>query len=118
MPLRSEQFPAILYLVLQEIEAEGYACREIYVDTFKVNMSAAAEGVAAIVKVRLVPASSGTPQEIVYAESTVRTIASMSRSLLAGAPHLDDSAYLHDKLPQPGHDNISPHEIKTRREPE
>ncbi len=39
----SEQFPAILYQVLQEVEAEGYACREIYVDTFKVNFSAAAE---------------------------------------------------------------------------
>jgi hypothetical protein len=29
-----EQFPAILYQFLQEIVAEGYACREIYVDTF------------------------------------------------------------------------------------
>jgi hypothetical protein len=49
----SEQFPAILYQVLQEIEAEGYACREIYVDTFRVNFSAAAEEVAAMFKVRL-----------------------------------------------------------------
>jgi hypothetical protein len=38
----SEQFPAILYQILQEVEAEGYACRELYVDTFKVNFSAAA----------------------------------------------------------------------------
>jgi hypothetical protein len=58
----SEQFPAILYQVLQEIEAEGYACREMYVDTFKVNFSAAAEEVAAMFKVRIVPVSSGTPQ--------------------------------------------------------
>jgi hypothetical protein len=49
----SEQFPAILYQVLQEIEAEGYACREMYVDTFKVNFSAAAEEVAAMFKVRI-----------------------------------------------------------------
>jgi hypothetical protein len=27
----AEQFPAILYQVLQEIEAEGYCCREVYV---------------------------------------------------------------------------------------
>jgi hypothetical protein len=52
-----------------------------------------------------------------YAESAVRTIASMSRSLMAGAPHLDN-AYLHDKLPQPGHDNINPYEFKIRREPD
>jgi hypothetical protein len=80
-------------------------------------------------KMRLVPVSSGTPQETAYAESAVRTIASMSRSLMAGAPHLIDescwglsdvySAYLHGKLlPQPGHDNISPHEIKTSRKPD
>jgi hypothetical protein len=31
----SEQFPAILYQVLQEIETEGYAYKEIYVATFK-----------------------------------------------------------------------------------
>ena len=42
----SAQFPAILYQVLQEIEAEGYSCREVYVDTLKVNFSAAAEEVA------------------------------------------------------------------------
>jgi hypothetical protein len=116
----SEQFPAILYQVLQEIEAEGYACREMYVYTFKVNFSAAAEEVAAMFKVRIVPVSSGTPQENAYAESAVRTIAEMSRSLLAGAPHLDGSCWglsdvysatIHDTLPQPGN-NMSPHEIK------
>ncbi len=64
-----EQFPAILYQVLQEIEAKGYACREIYVDTFKVNFSAAVEEVAAMFKVRLVLVSSGTPHEMAYAES-------------------------------------------------
>ncbi len=84
----SKQFPAILYQVLQEAETEGYACREIYCDTFKVNFSAAAEEVAAMFKVKLVPVSAGTPQEMVYAEDAVKTIAAMSRSLMAGAPHL------------------------------
>ncbi len=49
----SELFPAILYQVLQEIVAEGYACREMYVDTCKVNFSAKAEEVAAMFKVRI-----------------------------------------------------------------
>ncbi len=115
------QFPVILYQVLQEIEAEGYSCREVYVDTFKVNFSAAAEEVAAMFKVRIVPVSSGTPQENAYAESAVRTIATMPRSLMAGAPHLDESCWgLSDvynaatveTLPQQGHDKRSPHEIK------
>ena len=117
----SEQFPAILYQVLQDIEAEGYACREMYVDTFKVNFSAAAEEVAAMFKVRIVPVSSGTPQENAYAESAVRTIADMPRSLLAGAPHLDESCWgladvyaanIHETLPQPGNNNMSPFETK------
>jgi hypothetical protein len=33
------------------VETEGYSCREIYVDTFKVNFSAAAEEVAAMLRV-------------------------------------------------------------------
>jgi hypothetical protein len=88
----SEQFPAILYQVLQDIEAEGYACREMYVNTFKVNFSSAAE-VAAMFKLRIVPVSSGTLHENTYADSAVRTIAVMSRSLMAGAPHLDRSCW-------------------------
>jgi hypothetical protein len=118
----SVQFPAILYQVLQEIEAEGYCCREVYVDTFKVNFSAAAEEVAVMFKVRIVPVSSGTPQENAYAESAVRTnIAAMSRSLMAGAPHLDESCWgladvysaaIVETLHQQGHDKRSPHEIK------
>jgi hypothetical protein len=89
----SEQFPVILYQVLQEVESEGYACREIYVDTFKVNFSAAAEEVAAMFRVRRVPVSAGTPQEMAYAESAVRVIGEMSRILMAGAPHLDESCW-------------------------
>ncbi len=35
----TKQYPAILYQVLQEVESEGYAVREIYVDTqlFSIN---------------------------------------------------------------------------------
>jgi hypothetical protein len=117
----SELFPAILYQVLQEIVAEGYACREMYVDTFKVNFSATAEEVAAMFKVRIVPVSPGTPQENAYVESAVITIAAMSRSLMAVAPHLNgscwgladvNSANIHETLPQPGNNNRSPFEIK------
>jgi hypothetical protein len=117
----SEQFPAILYQVLQVIVAEGYACKEIYVNTFKVNFSAAAEEVAAMFKVRIVPVSSGTPQENAYAESAGITISAMSRSLMAGAPDLDGSCWgladvysanIHETLPQPGNNNRSPFEMK------
>ena len=120
----SEQFPAILYQVLQEVEAEGYACREIYVDTFKVNFSKAAEEVAAMFRVKLVPVSAGTPQEMAYAESAVRVIGEMSRSLMAGAPHLDEScwgladvqaAYIHNFMPQQSKEDMSPYERKTFR---
>ncbi len=119
----SEQFPAILYQVLQEVEAEGYSCREIYVDTFK----AAAEEVAAMFRVRLVPVSAGTPQEMAYAESAVRVIGEMARSLMAGAPHLDEScwgladvhaAYIHDVMPQQSKENMSPYERRKFRTPD
>ncbi len=46
----TKQFPAILYQILQEVETEGYAVRELYVDTFIVNISAEAEDVAAMSK--------------------------------------------------------------------
>ncbi len=74
--------------MLQEIEGEGYVVRELYVDTFSVNISRAAEEVAAMFKVRIVPVSAGTPQEMAYAERAVQTLAQMSRALMVGAPHL------------------------------
>ena len=123
----SKQFPAILYQVLQEVETEGYACREIYCDTFKVNFSAAAEEVAAMFKVKLVPVSAGTPQEMAYAENAVKTIAAMSRSLMAGAPHLKGfcwgladlhAANVHHVMPQQSRNNMSPYEYKRKREPD
>ncbi len=106
----TKQFPAIPYQVLQEVETEkGYVCKEMYFDTHKVNFSAAAEEVAAMFKVRLVPVSSRTPQEVAYVESAVRTIAAMSRCLMAGAPHLPkccwglsdkQAANIHEVMPQ------------------
>ncbi len=60
--------------MLQEIEGEGFACRELYVDTHAVNISAGAEEVASMFKMRIVPISGGIPQELAYAESAVRTL--------------------------------------------
>ncbi len=57
-----DQFPAVLYQVLQEVESEGYVCRELYCDTSSVNISAAAEEVAGMFKLRIIPISGGTPQ--------------------------------------------------------
>jgi hypothetical protein len=122
----TKQYAAILYQVLQEVESEGYAVREIYVDTFIVNISKAAEDVAAMFKVRIVPISSGTPQEMAYAERAVQTLAQMSRALMAGAPHLPQfcwgcsdlhSANLHKVLPQKTKDMMSPYEMTTGRAP-
>ena len=71
----TKQFPAILYQILQEVESEGFAVRELYVDTFIVNISKEAEDVAAMFKVRIVPICSGTLQEMAYAERGVQTLA-------------------------------------------
>jgi hypothetical protein len=35
----TEQFPSILFQVLQEVESEGFVTREVYVDTHSVNLS-------------------------------------------------------------------------------
>jgi hypothetical protein len=89
----TEQLPAILFQVLQEIEGQGYVCREVYVDTHSVNLSQAAEEVAAMFRVKIIPVSAGTPQEMAYAESAVRTIGEMSRVQMAGAKHLPSSCW-------------------------
>ncbi len=44
-------------------------------------------------RVRLVPVSAGTPQEMAYAESAVRVIGEMARSLMADAPHLNENCW-------------------------
>jgi hypothetical protein len=120
------RFPAILYQILQEVESEGFAVRELYVDTFIVNISKEAEEVAAMFKVRIVPISSGTPQEMAYAERGVQTLAQMSRALMAGAPHLPQfcwglsdlyATYIHAVLPQKSKNMMSPYECRTGRAP-
>ena len=120
-----DQFPSVLYQVLQEIEGEGYVCRELYCDTSAVNISAAVEEVAGMFKLRVVPISGGTPQELAYAESAVRTLGKMSRAQMIGAPHLPQmmwglsdiqAAYVHMTLPQKGKGGLSPYEITTGRE--
>jgi hypothetical protein len=122
----TEQFPSILFQVLQEIETEGYVTREIYVDTHSVNLSKAAEEVAAMFRVRLIPVSAGTPQEMAYAESAVRVIGQMGRTLMCGAPHLPQfcwgladlyATYIHGFLPQ-AKLKMSPYESRTGRKPD
>jgi hypothetical protein len=117
----------VLYQVLQEIESEGYVTREIYCDTAAVNLSLAIEEVAGMFKVKIIPISGGTPQELAYAESAVRTLGQMSRSLKLGAPHLPTfvwgmsdlyAAWIHMTLPQKAKGRKSPYEITTGREPD
>ncbi len=122
----SKQFHAVLYQVLQEIESERYVTREIYVDTFSVNLSKAAEQAVAMYKCRIVPVSSGIPQEMAYAERAVQTVAQMSRVLLLGAPHLPEfcwglsdlyGVFLHNFFPQKNRGGVSPCELVTDRTP-
>ncbi len=69
-----KEFPAILYQILQDVERQGFVCREVMVDTFVVNLSAAVEEVAAMFRTRIIPISAGTPQELAYAERAVRCL--------------------------------------------
>ncbi len=102
-------------------------CREIYCDTSSVNLSLAVEEVAAMFKVRIIPISGGTPQELAYAESAVRTLGQMSRSMMLGAPHLPlfvwglsdlNAAWVHRTLPQKYKGGTLPCEITTGRVPD
>ena len=122
----TEQFPSILFQVLQEIETEGYVTREVYVDTHSVNLSRAAEEVACMFRVKIIPISAGTPQEMAYAESAVRTIGQMSRTMMCGAPHLPQfcwgcadlyATYIHQFAVQAKH-GCSPYEFRTGIEPD
>ena len=106
---KMKEFPAILYQTLQQIESQGFICREIMVDTYVVNLSEAVEEVAAMFKSRIIPISAGTPQELAFAERAVRTIGDRSRAMLLGAPHLPNSMWglsdlhslnVNDVLPQ------------------
>jgi hypothetical protein len=108
------------------VESEGFVTREIYVDTHSVNLSKAAEEVAAMFRVRIIPVSAGTPQEMAYAESAVRVIGQMGRTLMCGAPHLPGfcwgladlyAAYIYDFIPR-SNSTISPYEKRTHRKPD
>jgi hypothetical protein len=83
------QFPIALHQYLVRVQAEFWKCRVVFVDTHSVNLSAAVEEVLALFQVQLMPISTGTPQELAFAESRVRVIKRMSTAMLAGAPHLD-----------------------------
>ena len=85
-----------------------HRCHVIYVDTFSVNLSVEAEEVVALFKCVINPVSAGTPQEMAYAESMVRTVKRRSTAMMQGAPHLGPeywglcdkcAVYLHDFLP-------------------
>jgi hypothetical protein len=83
-----EQFPAALFQFLVHVEGEGNRCHEVYCDTFSANISAEVEEVAALFMVKIIPVSSGTPQEVSFVESANRVIAARSRAMILGAPHL------------------------------
>jgi hypothetical protein len=77
-------------------------------------------------KVRIIPISGGTPQELAYVESAVRVVGQMSRALMFGVGHLPQfcwglsdfyAAYLHNLIPQKAKQGKSLHEITTGREP-
>jgi hypothetical protein len=83
-----EQFPAAVFQFLTHVESEGYRCHELYCDTFSVNISAEIEEVLGLFQVKLVPVSAGTPQEVSFAETSIRVVAARSRAMMLGAPHL------------------------------
>ena len=123
----TEQFPAILYQFLQEVETEHFVVRELYVDTYSVNLSKAAEEVAGMFKCKIVPISAGSPQELAFAESAVRTLGRMSRALICGAKHLPGwiwgladiyATVIHDVLPQKTKEDKSPYERRTGKKPD
>jgi hypothetical protein len=76
---------------------------------------------------RIVPISGGTPQELAYEESAVRTLGQMFRAQMIGAPHLPQmmwglsdlyAAYVHNLLPQKHKQKRTPHEMTTGRIPD
>ena len=119
-----KQFPVCLYLVLCEIEAEGFRCCEIYVDTFSVNISAEAHEVAATFQTIIVPVAAGTPQNMAFVERANGVIAETSRAMQANAPHMpvwcwgvrnQYAVYVLDFLPQSSRDDLSPYFLRTKQ---
>ncbi len=45
---------------------------------------------AALFQVKIVPVSSGTPQEVAFVESVHRVVGARARAMMLGAPHLLD----------------------------
>lgn len=104
-----EQFPVALHQFLVRVEAEHWKCHVIFVDTFSVNISEDAEEVAALFQCAINPISAGSPQELAFAESKVRTVKRMSTAMMLGAPHMPAnswamadkySVFLMDFMPQ------------------
>jgi len=121
-----KQFPIVLFNFLLAVETKHRHVAELWVDTYSVNISDAAEAVAAQFHTRIRPISAGTPQELAFAESSVRTIGRTSRAYLLGAPQLPGSAwglsdlysaYTHDVVPQRARGNKSPFELREGRAP-
>jgi hypothetical protein len=109
---------------LVRVQVEYWKCRVIFVDTHSVNISAAVEEVLALFQVQLMPISTGTPQELAFAESRVRVIKRMSTAMMAGAPHLDrkcwalsdkNSVFVSDFLPQQSRQNHCSFYMRTGR---
>ena len=119
-----KQFPIALHQFLVRVQAEYWKCRVIFVDTHSVNISAAVEEVLALFQVQLMPISTGTPQELAFAESRVRVLKRMSTAMMAGAPHLDKkcwalsdkhSVFVGDFLPQQSRQNHCSFYMRTGR---
>ena len=119
-----KQFPIALHQFLCRVEAEHFRCHVIYVDTFSVNLSIETEEVCALFKCVINPVSAGTPQEMAYAESMVRTVKRRSTAMMQGAPHLGPmywalcdkySVYLHDFLPISSRGFSCPYSLRTGR---
>jgi hypothetical protein len=81
-----EQFPSALFQFLVHVESEGNRCHEIYCDTFSANISGEVEEVAAMFQVKIIPVSSGTPQEVSFVESVNRVVTARSRAQCFLAP--------------------------------
>jgi hypothetical protein len=122
----TKQFPAILHQFLTDVESEHFTCKELYVDTHSVNLSSEVEDVAAMFQTKIVPMSAGTPQELACAESGVRALSKLSRSMMLNAPHLPkwcwgladkNATHVHDVLPQKSKGNKSPFEMRTGKKP-
>ena len=119
-----EQFPIALHQFLCRVEAGHFRCHVIHADTFSVNLSEDVEEVLALFKTVMVPVSAGTPQEMAFAESMVRTVRRMSTAMLEGAPHLGAdrwalcdkyACYIHDFMPVSTRGFLPPYTLRTGR---